>query len=98
MNDRLEHINSISWKVNNMNVRVLFFATMREKAGIKETRLDLPDGMNVADFKAVLVDHFPGLVAGMPSALVAVNHEFAFDELLISDGAEIALFPPVSGG
>jgi len=27
-----------------------------------------------------------------------MNHEFAFDEYLVPDGAEIAIFPPVSGG
>jgi MoaE-MoaD fusion protein len=81
-----------------MKVKVLFFATMRERAGLKETNLELPDGMIVADFKSVLVDHFPGLVAGLPSTLVSVNREFAFDEQSIPDGAEVALFPPVSGG
>jgi len=34
----------------------------------------------------------------MASTLVSVNREFAFDENVIPEGAEIALFPPVSGG
>jgi len=38
------------------------------------------------------------LQEALDSALVAVNHEFAFDEEIIPAGAEIALFPPVSGG
>jgi molybdopterin synthase catalytic subunit len=81
-----------------MKVRVLFFATMRERAGVKDASLELPDGMTVADFKSELGDRFPGLAAGLSSTLVAVNREFAFDEQPIPDGAEIALFPPVSGG
>jgi len=30
--------------------------------------------------------------------LVAINKEYAFDQEEIPQGAEIALFPPVSGG
>jgi molybdopterin converting factor subunit 1 len=79
-------------------VKVLFFATARDRAGLKETDLELPDGLTVAELKSALGDRFPGLVAGMPSTLVAVNREFAFDEQCVPDGAEVALFPPVSGG
>ena len=41
---------------------------------------------------------FPNLKTNMDSIIVAMNHEFAFDENLVPDGAEIAIFPPVSGG
>jgi threonine synthase len=34
----------------------------------------------------------------MGSALIAVNHEYAFPEDIVRDGDEIAVFPPVSGG
>jgi molybdopterin synthase catalytic subunit len=34
----------------------------------------------------------------MPSTLIAINREFAFDEQTIPENAEIAIFPPVSGG
>jgi molybdopterin converting factor small subunit len=32
------------------------------------------------------------------TVLVSINHEFADDEQMIPEGAEVALFPPVSGG
>lgn len=34
----------------------------------------------------------------MSSMLVSINHEFSQDEDPIPSGAEVALFPPVSGG
>ncbi len=34
----------------------------------------------------------------MCRALISVNQEFAFDDDIIPENAEIALFPPVSGG
>jgi molybdopterin converting factor subunit 1 len=81
-----------------MNVKVLFFATMRERTGIRDIILDIPEGTAVADFKKLLVQRYPGLAAAMSSVLVAVNKEFAFDEQIILDKSEIAVFPPVSGG
>ncbi len=81
-----------------MRVKVIFFATLRERTGTRETSLELPEGALVADFKTLLLERFPFLAASMGSALVAINREFAFDEQAIPDGAEIAVFPPVSGG
>jgi molybdopterin synthase catalytic subunit len=79
-------------------VRLLFFATFREKAGAKEAQMDLPEGATVADFKRLLGERYPALAEGAATVLVAVNKEYAFDEEAIPEGAEIALFPPVSGG
>ena len=81
-----------------MEVKVLFFASMRDRAGLREAKLELPQSASVKDLKLKLVKQFPGLQEAMSSILIAVNREFAFDDLLIPDGAEIAVFPPVSGG
>jgi molybdopterin converting factor subunit 1 len=78
--------------------RVLFFATLREKTGVRETSIEFGSGANVSDIKELLVEKFPNLKTHMDSIIVAMNHEFAFDEYLVPDGAEIAIFPPVSGG
>jgi molybdopterin converting factor subunit 1 len=79
-------------------ITLLFFASLKERAGIKQTTLDLPEGARVADLKAELVVSFPNLTPAMSSMLVSINHEFSQDEDPIPDGAEVALFPPVSGG
>ena len=34
----------------------------------------------------------------MKNVLVSVNKEYSFDETAIPQDAEVALFPPVSGG
>jgi molybdopterin converting factor subunit 1 len=79
-------------------VNVLFFATLQERTGTKATTLELPDGACVSDLKAELQARFPRLIQALPSTLVAINREFAFDADLLPAGAEVALFPPVSGG
>jgi len=79
-------------------VKILFFATLRDLAGQKELILELPDHQKVKDLKSRLADLFPSLVPAMGSVLVSINQDYAFDEDFIPENAEIALFPPVSGG
>jgi molybdopterin synthase catalytic subunit len=79
-------------------IRVLFFATLKERAGTRETTLDLPPGARVGDLKALLAAKLPGLKEMTGSMLVSVNKEFAFDDQEIPAEAEVAVFPPVSGG
>jgi molybdopterin synthase catalytic subunit len=38
------------------------------------------------------------MAAALPTAISAINHEFAQPEDLLADGDEVAFFPPVSGG
>ena len=78
--------------------RVLFFATFKDLAGVEEAELALSEGTTVAAFKQQIADQFPALAPAIGSMLVAVNKQYAFDAEEIPPGAEIALFPPVSGG
>ncbi len=77
---------------------MLFFATLRDRTGVKETTLEFPPGTRIADLKAMVLAKYPGLKPHMELIIVAMNHEFAADEELVRDKAEIAMFPPVSGG
>jgi molybdopterin converting factor subunit 1 len=81
-----------------IQVKVLFFATLKDRAGISEILLDLPEATQVLQLKQMLGDRYPALRQALPSALVSLNREFAFDQDAIPAGAEIAIFPPVSGG
>jgi len=80
------------------NVRTFFFATLRERVGIRLVEIQIPTQTDVAGFKSILVKKFPALNGLVNHALVAVNQEYAFDDFVIPTNAEIALFPPVSGG
>ena len=80
------------------NITTLFFATLRDRAGMKSVDLQIPMQTNVADFKTLLIGKFPAIAELMNHTLVSINHEYVFDETIIPEHAEIALFPPVSGG
>lgn len=80
-------------------IKVLLFATLRERAGgAKSIEVTLPDGATVRDLKVQIARDIPALEQNMKSVLTTINREYAFDEAVLPDGAELAMFPPVSGG
>ena len=81
-----------------MKITVLFFATLKERAGTPRAELELDDEASVAALKAILAVRYPQLTPALPTCLVSVNRKFAFPEEQIPAEAEVALFPPVSGG
>jgi len=79
-------------------IKILFFATLRERAGTKSVELEVPSEMTVKSLKDKLASDYPNLKESMKTVLVSVNKEYAFDESVLPQNAEVALFPPVSGG
>ena len=79
-------------------VKLLFFATIRDRAGMKSLELEIPESMTVQELKDKISTDFPNLKQSMESVLISVNKEYAFDEAVLPPNAEVAMFPPVSGG
>ncbi len=81
-----------------ITVRVLFFGAARDAAGREQLELSLSSPANLASaFKQLLVD-YPSLGRFGNSLLLAVNQEYSLPDREISDGDELAVLPPVSGG
>ena len=82
-----------------MRVEVLFFATLRDLSGARNQTLVInEEETTLQALRECVSERFPALVAHLPSALAAINEEFAFDEDRVRDGDRVAFFPPVSGG
>ena len=82
-----------------MQVRVLFFATLRDLVGTRKLTVELAaENSTVAQLRQELVARYPAIQENLGIALAAINEEFAFDKDSIQDGDEVAFFPPVSGG
>jgi molybdopterin converting factor subunit 1 len=80
------------------NIKALFFATLHDHVGVRSVELQIPANMDVAGLKKLLGERFPILKGWIDHVLISVNQEYVFDDDVIPNNAEIALFPPVSGG
>jgi molybdopterin synthase catalytic subunit len=76
-----------------VKITVRLFAGLRELAGTGRRELELPEPASVDDV-------WPALELGSEPAglLYAVNRVYAERETELSEGDEVALIPPVSGG
>jgi len=80
------------------HIKLLFFANIRDRAGTKSLELDIPDDMTIQGLKDKLSNDIPNLKESMKSVLVTIDREYAFDDAVVPENAEIGMFPPVSGG
>ena len=80
-----------------MKIRILFFASLRERAGRKSIEHDIAAGTTAADLLEELRRDLPAMAAAGRISL-AVNEEYCEPSQELRDGDEIALIPPVSGG
>lgn len=82
-----------------MQVKVLFFATLRDLVGARQLTVEMTEASSsVAQLRQKLIATFPAIEDNLGIALAAINEEFAFDTDTVQDGDEVAFFPPVSGG
>ena len=76
-----------------VKVTVKLFAGLRERAGGGTRELELAEGARAGEIWAALdVGDEPG------GLLLAVNQEYAPRDRMLTEGDEVALIPPVSGG
>ena len=81
-----------------MTLTVHLFARGRELAGADTIAAELPAAATVADLRRTLAARFPAIAGLLERSAVAVNHDFAEDDRVLSAGDEVAVIPPVSGG
>lgn len=79
-----------------MNIRILFFASLRDVAGVAEKQVNISNGVTVAELWQQLSADFE---LYPENVLCAVNQEYVdTDYRLEEDDYEVAFFPPVTGG
>jgi MoaE-MoaD fusion protein len=81
-----------------MQIRLRFFAVVREVLGRSEDLLDLPEGTTVADVLDLLEAEAPRLAGMRQAMMLMVNQEYVEVAHPLRHGDEFALIPPVSGG
>jgi molybdopterin synthase sulfur carrier subunit len=85
-----------------MNLQVLYFAALRERVGRASERVDVPAGVaTVGELRAWLVargEPWASAFAETMRLRAAVDQAMARDDTALAEGAEVAFFPPVTGG
>jgi molybdopterin synthase sulfur carrier subunit len=85
-----------------MNLRILYFASIREKVGKDAEEMELPAGVTtVAALRAHLRARggvWAEALAEGKALRAAVNQDMAQPAAAIKAGDEVAFFPPVTGG
>ena len=81
-----------------MRITIRLFASLRELTGESSAQVDIPEGSRAADAWEACVQRWPALATRRQSTVLAINQEFAKPDVVVHDGDEVALLPPVSGG
>ena len=85
-----------------MQIQLRFFAAVREKLGVSQESIDIPDEIKtIDDLKNYLCKRntlWSEVLAGNQVIRCALNQVMVDSSTALSDGAEVAFFPPVTGG
>ena len=85
-----------------MKIKVLFFAKLRELFGTNQVDVTFTESDNkVSDVLAALRQKGEVWAEELnenKSFRIAVNQEMVSEDVMINEGDEMALFPPVTGG
>ena len=83
-----------------MKVNLRYFAAIREALG-EHAVIEVPEGITVGELRDRLMassaDHAAALVRGH-GRRCALNHVMCEESALVTEGAEVAFFPPITGG
>ena len=79
-----------------MQVRVLYFASLRDAAGVAAEQVELATGDLAALYRACAARH--GFAFPQSRMRVAVGDAFVPWDTPLHEGMEAAFIPPVSGG
>jgi molybdopterin synthase sulfur carrier subunit len=81
-------------KIMTMSINIQFFASLREQIGKSQITLPYNTPQNVLAVWTQATDSMD-----MPAnTLCAINMEYVKTDAMVSDGDEVAFFPPVTGG
>jgi molybdopterin synthase sulfur carrier subunit len=85
-----------------MNIKLRFFASVREALGISEEQLALPPGVaTVGAVRELLIGRggpWAQALAHERALRMAFNHVMCDPATPVQEGGEVAFFPPVTGG
>ena len=80
-----------------MNLTILLFGISTDLIGEKSIFFSVSPGTTVSEFKILIQEKYPQL-SQINSYAIAVNENYANDQILLKNNDVVAIIPPVSGG
>jgi molybdopterin synthase catalytic subunit len=81
-----------------MQVTVRYFALVREITGKRTEEREVPGGTSAGELLDQIVAEYPTIERLRRASMLMVNQEYVQPDYVLSEGDEVALIPPVSGG
>ncbi len=85
-----------------MKLELRFFASLREALGTSQESIVIPEAVvTITELRAYLVQRggvWAQALAEGKALRCALNHHMVDADTSLQDGAEVAFFPPVTGG
>ncbi len=80
-----------------MKINTLFFGITTDLVGASKLQIDVEENTLIKDFKLILLETYAQL-ENIHSYAIAVNEEYATDDIVLKENDVVAIIPPVSGG
>ena len=85
-----------------MKLQLRFFASLREGLGVSNESISTPPEVKtIADLRLLLIERgnpWAEILASNKVIRCALNQEMVKESTLLKEDAEVAFFPPVTGG
>jgi molybdopterin synthase sulfur carrier subunit len=81
-----------------MEIRLRYFASLREITGRNEETLTVPEETRVKEIRDLLQTRYPALQSVIERCINAVNRSYVSAETVLHEHDEIVFIPPMGGG
>ena len=82
---------------DTMKIKLLFFGITRDLLNTNEMSFEVLENSSIKNLKKKLHTKHPSL-ENINSYAIAVNENYATDDLILQENDVVAIIPPVSGG
>ena len=80
-----------------MKIKILFFGISSDLVGLSNLDFEVDKALTVKKLKILLKKKYVYL-KNLDVYAIAVNENYAIDDLVLKENEEVAIIPPVSGG
>jgi len=81
-----------------LKVKILYFASLKDKVKKSYEYLDIKEGSSIRELKELLIEKYPEIKDILDKSMVAVNESYVEKDTILNNNDTVAFIPPVGGG